>query len=1281
MSYPYLARTTLKYKSPHATDLSFAKDETIRVTGPSPDDEDWLVGETLDGSKQGGFPKDFITPIDEEATSAPATESAAAAAVPPVPPAEPKDEPVPSAPAGASETAPTISAEEPSPSPVPTTVTPPTAPHLDPKSLPHSTATTPVVATPAPPSAEAEGEPPKQSMKDRLAFFAAAQNKAAPPPPVKPKPATGGLTWSQRQKLRQEQEAKEREAGGAVSEQPVAAPTAPAPSSEPTTTQTQAEPEERGGMSAADAQSSITKGGSLKERMAALQGAGAFGSPAAKPPPPPKPSGKVWTRPAAPPEPEPEDEPEETAGEAVKSSEGEAGGSAEAGENAEADEPTEEEQEKARRAAIAARMAKLGARGPMGMPPPKPARKPTREATDTATSPPLEGNVSAPTQSPPDIPDSQNQPLAEAISPPPSVAMPAIPRRTAGPRRRGPATPAAGAAVPADREEPSEADNRLERVNDDGTISPPPQVMVADEEKPLPKTEEALRLEQEEEAAGRGPHGAEGAAAAGIAMTSEGQGDVDESDDVDVDVVHQPVVGALGTAGSDARGVGVVGEGEGEIFDGKEDEPEEIEEGLVEGGDEKDEIMQEAEEGYLAVDHGAPTMVPVHPPAEEEEEPEEEETAPPPPPRMRSVGDVAKDEVERKHDHDAQEEEDLAEEEAPPPPPRRISTDRPLGPRPLPTAPSKSPAKAANPLPPPPAGNSMVPPRDDEEDEREAEGLGDEDEEDEPAPPPPPRKPSMPAPLQIGVPTPAAPTSPVARSPTSPNEPAQEDSEEASRRSGIAARMAKLGGIKFGMPPPGGKKPSASSTDPMSPTQEAPTSPVVDAPKSPIGEREVVAEPVSEQAGIAPVDDGEETPEQEAARRRATLARLRAGGALGFGGMFGHGPSSAEPQDDERGIEQEEEAPPIPAGRPTAVAPHEEDDAPPPPARPPVPGGRPMPPAPATEEDVAPPPPARQASISRPVPPPPADDDEEAPPPPARPRAPSQDVPPSPVRAGSVSRPPVPSTEKRRSLSAQMEMPAAPAPPRQVVEEPTTILEDEAADAPPPPPPNRPAPQIQTQLPQTPRRSMSSASRTSKLDSPVGFFPASRQASRQDTMPAPPAPPSPQPGPGFEPRQSFSQARPGFNELQAASRDAGVRLARAARGMFDQGKKAYYGDGSPAGFVLLAMENAQLPRPQQAWGLVVFEQEAASVLKRHDEPRPGDIAAFHDAKLKGKKGLQSYTQQVGSVEDPLVGVVIESEAKKHKLRVLQVERGVPEEVSYRCDDLKSGRVVVYRPGI
>lgn len=42
-------------------------------------------------------------------------------------------------------------------------------------------------------------------------------------------------------------------------------------------------------------------------------------------------------------------------------------------------------------------------------------------------------------------------------------------------------------------------------------------------------------------------------------------------------------------------------------------------------------------------------------------------------------------------------------------------------------------------------------------------------------------------------------------------------------------------------------------------------------------------------------------------------------------------------------------------------------------------------------------------------------------------------------------------------------------------------------------------------------------------------------------------------------------------------------------------------DGSPAGFVLVAMEGAHLARPQQAWGQVVYEQEASSVLKRADE--------------------------------------------------------------------------------
>ena len=117
--------------------------------------------------------------------------------------------------------------------------------------------------------------------------------------------------------------------------------------------------------------------------------------------------------------------------------------------------------------------------------------------------------------------------------------------------------------------------------------------------------------------------------------------------------------------------------------------------------------------------------------------------------------------------------------------------------------------------------------------------------------------------------------------------PAEDD--EATRRSNIAARMAKLGGIKFGAPPLPNTKRSMST----GPSDETPKSPIRETPTSPtIEERQEESFNIQEstEPSIAPVasegGDGDETPEQEAARRRATLARLWAGGSLGFG-MFG----------------------------------------------------------------------------------------------------------------------------------------------------------------------------------------------------------------------------------------------------------------------------------------------------------------------------------------------------------------------------------------------------------
>ena len=305
-----------------------------------------------------------------------------------------------------------------------------------------------------------------------------------------------------------------------------------------------------------------------------------------------------------------------------------------------------------------------------------------------------------------------------------------------------------------------------------------------------PKRKNKSRKEHEQEQLGRGAGGAEGARAAGIAMMPE-EGDTGGVVDP-AQSQEGPVVGAVSGAGSDTRGVRTVvdRQGEGVILDQQESEVQEVE-GVPEGGGEQDEIIEEAERGDFELDEPThePTMVPIHPPAEDGphqgEEEDEEAAAPPPPPRMGGL-QMGKDEVELKHEHDAmvasrgQEEDD---DEPAPPPPRRMSSDRPLGPRPLPSTPGgvpQSPVRQARrtSIPAPPVGNAMVPPRDEEEDERETDGLGDEDQEegeDEPAPPPPPRRqPSLPGPLQIGIPTPVGgpnaqagvPNSPVLTSPS-----------------------------------------------------------------------------------------------------------------------------------------------------------------------------------------------------------------------------------------------------------------------------------------------------------------------------------------------------------------------------------------------------------------------------------------------------------------------------------------------------------------------------------
>lgn len=1179
------------------------------------------------------------------------------------------------------------------------------------------------VPAPAPISASQseshdDDAPRPQSMKDRLAFFTAAQNKPAPPPPVKPKPAAGGLTWSQRQKLRQEQEAKEKEgtaAASPVTSTPIAPSATLVPETKPSDN-TESKEEQGAAMSAADALTSISKGGSLKERMAALQGVGAFGGAEKKPPPPP-PTGKVWKRPAVQEmEPEPQGETE-----AEKPSSSDTGlaheplpssdeprevESISKDDDVAKEEETEEEQEKARRAAIAARMAKLGARGPMGMmPPAKPVKKPTRETTTTAedksssTSAAAFSSEAGPggdtdqvaeapaIDSKPSATSSKPEPVsspadAPATAPPKSIPIPAMPRRTVGPRRRThtssanpssddvstppaethpvplpPAESSVGQDVAAPADAEAEPHDRLETINSEGHPVPPKQMMVYDEEAPLQKTEEQIKQEQEAEERGRGIGGLEGAEAAGIAVgeTDEARGElVGRQDEPQASQDDMASVDEQPPTGGNREDVMSFAPGEG--LQASESTP----------------AHAAAEDDITGGKVDPVDTVPLHPPADEGLSSEEDD-APPPPPRRgtMTMEGMPLDELEKKHLQDAGEEppiespiagpgthEEEAEEEeeeegAPLPPPRR-SLDRPGGSYPLPPVRSSVSAHDAAPDVPPEnltslatessptearaqASRSPSPPldathpREEDLEEGTSEKLdqegsemgsegGDVGGEDAPRVPPPPsriRKATSPVELREEEESPTSPVSADRETPHRPDVPVEEtrepsgtraveetaavpqgDEEDAARRSGIAARMAKLGGIKFGIPPPHPIKThsvdTATAGPDSVPNRSENLSPVEKEPPAAAAAPAAVVSPEPEQPergeGEVASSEEEETPEQEAARRRATLARLRAGGALGFG-MFNQ-PTQMEPEEveeKEKDTTQDEAA--GEEGRASAL----EERGPPP-----LPLGRPgqgIPPS--TNEDVG----AKEEQQEQEqveVQDDEAEDEEQVedvapPPPPARPvintmygegdaRPSSQIVPPSarpavaPPGSATVPLSPVDPSGMSRSPTEREDgddtfgtdaPPPAPAPPLQqrdyIVGE-----ENEEGNPPPPPPPRAGGHRMSVHGEPERGASMSEVATEEQLRmspepfSAGGFVVA---PSSQTMNPKEQSRDSEDVPVSLGRHGSVRQGtRPGYDQLKEASATYGQGLAKVARGIFAQGKKGFYGVSSDIRF-------------------------------------------------------------------------------------------------------------------
>ncbi|KAK0435112.1 uncharacterized protein EV420DRAFT_348864 [Desarmillaria tabescens] len=315
---------------------------------------------------------------------------------------------------------------------------------------------------PSPPA-----KPKPGSLRDRIAAFEKPSNVSTPGPAPVPRPRPGAVSWKPR----------------------VPSPPSVHPGGDSSTLERRT-----GGMSASDAKESIGKGGSLKERMAALQGRGAFGAP--PPPVAPKPviERPKWKPPPPVASPPPDDHPEKD--DVTRKSpeipskspdsipaqpsppiEGEPDAPAVAvavpePEGQAADEADPEDEERQRRATIAARMARLGgARVGMGPPvfgkvpvKPKPKAEPVEEETkavEGVSPPPPSGDdealKSAPT-SPPlgegagskalDVGQSDEGRSSESLPTPPDadVSFPPVARTPAsmpvpaGPRRVAPSS-------------------------------------------------------------------------------------------------------------------------------------------------------------------------------------------------------------------------------------------------------------------------------------------------------------------------------------------------------------------------------------------------------------------------------------------------------------------------------------------------------------------------------------------------------------------------------------------------------------------------------------------------------------------------------------------------------------------------------------------------------------------------------------------------------------------------------------------------------------------------
>ncbi|KAI8938516.1 hypothetical protein NX059_004402 [Plenodomus lindquistii] len=165
----------------------------------------------------------------------------------------------------------------------------------------------------------------------------------------------------------------------------------------------------------------------------------------------------------------------------------------------------------------------------------------------------------------------------------------------------------------------------------------------------------------------------------------------------------------------------------------------------------------------------------------------------------------------------------------------------------------------------------------------------------------------------------------------------------------------------------------------------------------------------------------------------------------------------------------------------------------------------------------------------------------------------------------------------------------------------------------------------------------------------------------------------------FDQRNDPPPPRQRPDQLEAAYEQYGRAISKA----IEAKQNTVVGAGTPYSLIeelFKPLADALPPVSTRAFGALVYANLANASTQVFEEIRPGDIITFRNAKFQGKTGPMHARYAVDVGKPDHVGVVVEWDGSKKKVRVWEQgrEHKKVKQESFKMGDLRSGEVRVWR---